>query len=99
MEFKKYVEKTSNYKNGVITLGTSKRQPAWVAEIDGLNEKYGLNRKFINKYEDEGPRWFDVRLENNKVYNWSESKEQHFGIVEDGKLYEISKNDAKNLVK
>lgn len=99
MEFEKYEEKSYRFKDNVITLGNSKRQPAWLAEVNGLNEKYGLNRKFIDDYEDIGPNWIDFKMEEGKIWNWSEQKEQHFGIIEDGKLFEIAKNDVVKLVK
>lgn len=100
MEFEMKKE-SRDFKNGSLLLITSKRQPAWLAEVDGLSGKYGLNRNFISENEAhfEG-RCIAYDLSEGNIYNWSEEKGvQHFGIVEGGKLYEISKNDATNLVK
>jgi len=90
-------EITMGYKNYTYTLMTSNRQKAWMAEVTGTDPKYTFKRNFLEVYEDGG-RWIDFRLEDGKLYNWNEGREQHFGFVEDGKLYEISKHDAVDIV-
>jgi hypothetical protein len=90
-------EITRDYENNTLTLVTSNRQRAWLAEITGKDEKYIFARKFLEP-SDDGGRYIDFTLEEGKLYCWNESKEQHFGIVENGKLYEISKQDAKEIV-
>ena len=102
MEFKKHVEYTERVESNVITLFTSNRQPAWIATIEGPDERFGLKRRFVSEdeYKEDGGRWFDVELTEGKIYNWSEERKvQHFGIFENGKLYEIAKADAEELVK
>ena len=94
----KKTELTKNYENYTLTLLTSNRQRAWLAEVVGADERYTFNRKFLDVYEDGG-RWLDFMLEDNKLYNWFESNEQQFGIVQNGKLYEINKQDALELIK
>ena len=86
------------YENGVLTLTTSIKRKAWMAEIAGTDETYIFARKFLEVLEDGG-RWFDYKLEDGKLYCWSELSEQHFGIMENGKLYEINKNDALEIIK
>lgn len=90
-------EITKDYENNTLTLTTSKRQKAWLAEIVGTDEKYTFNRKFLNASEDGG-RWLDFKLEDGKLYCWKEYDEQQFGVVEGGKLYEISKQDTLELI-
>lgn len=90
-------EEVRDFKDGMLTLTTSNRQPAWVAEITGLDEKYGFKRDFLEVTVDGG-RWVDYELYEGAIYNWSEGKRQQFGIVENGKLYEITKTDVENLI-
>ena len=97
MEFLKK-EEVKHFENGMLTLTTSGRQRAWVAEIIGTDKKYGFKRNFINEPAVNGGRWVDYKLSEGKIYNWSEGKKQYFGIVENGKLYEISKQDVENLI-
>lgn len=91
-------EITGAFENSILTLTGSNNQPPYVAEITGPDQKWQFSRKFITESEDNG-RCKQYELEDGKLYNWKESREQHFGIVEDGKLYEISKADALDLVK
>jgi len=91
-------EITRDYKNLTLTLTNSNNKKAWLAEIVGENETYTFERKFLEK-SDCGPGWLDFTLESGKLYNWNEAKEQHFGIVGSEKLYEISKNDALEIIK
>lgn len=90
-------EITNNYSNCTLTLLTSKRDRAWMSELTGLDKQFTFKRTFIG-HCDYGPRWFDFKLEENKIYNWYEDREQHYGIVEDGKLYEISKFDVNEML-
>jgi len=91
-------EITREYENYTLTLTTSNRQKAWLAEITGTDETYTFARKFLEVSEDGG-RWIDYKLEDGKLYCWNQSNEQHFGTVENGKLYEINKQDTLELVK
>lgn len=90
-------EITREYENYVLTLTSSNRQRAWAAEITGPNDKYVFNRQFLDKCG-AGSGWLDFKLEDNKLYTWKEYNQQ-FGIVENGKLYEITKQDALEIVK
>lgn len=95
MKFEKYTEITDIFGDGVIILRTSNRQPAYLAEIKGLHPKYELDRKFIDKEDFEiTGNCMEYEMEENKLYNWKESRVQHFGFVKNGKLIEISKGDA-----
>lgn len=91
-------EEVRDFEDGMLTLTTSNNQRAWVAEITGTDEKYGFARSFINEPTVDGGRWVDYELSEGKIYNWNEGRRQHFGIVENGKLYEISKRDVENLI-
>lgn len=97
MEFIKK-EEVRDFKDGMLTLTTSNRQSAWVAEITGTDPKYEFSRKFIKEPTINGGRWVSYALEEGKTYNWNEAKKQYFGIVENGKLFEISKTDVKNIL-
>lgn len=90
-------EITKNYENGILTLTTSNRQKAWAAEITGKSVKYTFERKFVERC-DCGPGWAQFKLEEGKIYCWYEY-DQQYGTVEDGKLYEISKSDALEMIK
>ena len=68
-------EITRTYENYTLTITTSNRQKAWMAEIVGKDERYGFGRKFLDVYEDGG-RWVDYRLEDGKLYCWKEKDEQ-----------------------
>ena len=91
-------EEVKDFEDGMLTLITSNRQRAWVAEIIGTDEKYGFARNFISEPTVDGGRWVDYELSEGKIYNWNEGRTQYFGIVENGKLYEISKRDVENLI-
>ncbi len=93
-------EITKNFENGALLMVTSNRQPAWLAEVDSLDSKYGFHRNFIQKDEFYiVGRCIAYDLAEGTLYNWSEEKGvQHFGFVKNGKLYEVSKDDAKKIV-
>ncbi len=97
MVFIKKVEVTDCWENGKLSLLDSNRQPAWVARINGLDPKYGLARQFINKSLAIPEGRCLCYVLSDGAYCWNEYSEQHYGIVENGKLYEISKLDMVNL--
>lgn len=96
MEFLKK-EEVKDFKEGMLTLTTSNRQPAWVAEITGADARYVFKREFL-EVAVNGGRWVDYKLNDGKIYNWGEGKRQYFGIVENGKLFEVSKADVEKLL-
>lgn len=98
MKFIKKEEVRRDFEDGLITLTTSNRQPAWIAEIVGLDSQYGFKREFINEPVINGGRWVQYQLKDNGIYNWREGRRQLFGLMENGKLFEISKVDAERLL-
>lgn len=69
----------------------------WAAVIVGFDPKYKYERVFLE--EDEiFNHFYCYNLKEGNIYNWSEGKEQYFGIVENGKLYNISNQDVNNLL-
>ena len=77
---------------GIATLNlyTSGKYKAWVAEIVGTDEKYGLARNFINPFDVSG-NTKTYHLKEGKIYNYLSDNEQYFAKVVNSKLVEISK--------
>ena len=90
-------EEVEYFENGMLVLTTSRRQRAWVAEITGTDKRYGFARQFNKPAINEG-RCVYYELDEGKIYNWREGRRQYFGIVENGKLYEITERDVENLI-
>lgn len=98
MKLIKKVKNTSEFsqRDQQITLADG-RLGQWLAIIEGFDPKYEYARDFLT--EDEIVRniyCYDVV--EGFIYNWSEGKEQNFGIVENGELFEISEQDVKNIL-
>ena len=91
-------EEVEYFENGMLVLTTSRRQRAWVAEITGTDKRYRFARQFINKPTINEGRCVYYELDEGKIYNWHEGRRQYFGIVENGKLYEITERDVENLI-
>lgn len=90
-------EVVKSFKDGKLSLVDSNRQPVWVARITGLDPKYGLARQFMDKsLAVSSGRVLDFYLTEG-AYCWKEYSDQHYGIVEEGVMYEISKLDMVNL--
>lgn len=82
---------------------------AWVAEIDGLDGKYGLSRNFLqkkdvsmgsNKYRDIE---IMVKLTEGTIYEWSSKEsssrtERGFWVVKNGELVDIDKTEVIELL-
>lgn len=91
-------EESNDFEDGMLMLVDSNSQPIWVAEIVGTHDKYVFDRAFINDPTTYKGRCTCFELEDGVIYNWQESKSQKFGIMENGKLYEVTKTDVKNML-
>lgn len=85
-----------NKKEQQIVLASGRLKP-WVAVICDFDEKYEFERRFL-KEDEIFQHFFCYNLEEGYIYNWSEGRDQSFGIVENGALFEISKGDVRNLL-
>lgn len=91
---------------------SSVRKP-WVAEITGLCEKYGYERKFV-KYKTQYVRgsgncnrgvemWFI--LESGKIYqaqcfsSWKKRERSFLTVNDDGDVKEVTEEWVKNILK
>lgn len=79
-----------------MTLAGSNRQPMYLAVVTGLSAQYGLNRQFEDAPH-RGTVLHTFELENNKVYNWKEAREQFFGIFKNGKMQPLSQDEVKAI--
>lgn len=80
-------------EGNTIYLVGSKRQPMYLAIVDGLSEKFGLNRKFIPA-PNRGTDSHEFDLEEGKIYNWRESRVQFFGKFEKGQMIPLSQKEV-----
>lgn len=90
------VERALSQKDGQIVLSYSKRQPAWFAEVTGLDPKYILARKFIEA-DEEGGIWKAWDLEDNKIYCFKESREQYYFAIKDGMVTEYTRKQVAEM--
>gem|GEM_PF-997972 len=77
-------------------LTGSKRQPLYLAVINGLNEKFGLNRKFLNAPE-RGTVDHEFELNENTVYNWKVDGKQFFGKFLNGRMVPMNQEQVIEL--
>lgn len=92
-------EEVRDYENGMLALLPSTgKYPTWIAEITDTDSKYGFKRDFINEHTAVLGRCLGYELDEGSIYNWQDQGRQHFGIVENGKFYEISKQDVENIL-
>ncbi|MCM0627359.1 hypothetical protein M5J14_22950 [Lysinibacillus sp. OL1_EC] len=76
----------------------SRKHKTWVAEIVGLDAKYGFNRQFINGQEDENIRGLFFTLEEGKVYDVNcAQRGREYATIRKGKVVELSQNEVKAL--
>lgn len=80
-------------EGNTIYLVGSKRQPMYLAIIDGLSAQYGLNRKFISS-PNRGTESHEFELEDGKVYNWRESRVQFFGKFVKGQMIPLNQQEV-----
>lgn len=92
------------HKNGLTGLDGNKmyltgsnRQPMYLAVITGLNDKFGLNRKFVSSPK-RGTENFEFELKENTFYNWKETTEQFFGHFVNGKMVPMTQEDIKKAI-
>lgn len=70
----------------------------WVAEILGMDKKFGLERKFL-KGEMSTKYIREFTLVQDKVYEIKDKKERFFATVDaNGYIEELAKEDALSLI-
>jgi len=87
--------------DGQLLFNVSKRQPAWVAEVSGLDPKYKFKRSFVDP-NDSGPGWQAWNLSEKTIYNVNPSankKDNYFVMMKKGVLHELSQGDVEKLLK
>lgn len=75
----------------------------WVAELTGLDPRYGFKREFVDCKKDwsasgkTGNSYY--KLENGKLYEINEPYKSRVIVrVEDGKLIDVDKEEAKQYL-
>ncbi len=93
-------QRRSDLSRGIFTLElyTSGKYKAWVAEITGLDNKFGLSRSFINPFEVKGNTKI-YQLTEGRYYNYLVRGEQHFVQVVNADLIEYDKNEMFEIAK
>lgn len=81
-----------------IELYESNRYRCWVAEINGLDEHYGLDRNFIDPVEIKG-NYKIYELKEGRYYNYLNDKKQHFVKVVNSKLIEMTQQEMADEVR
>lgn len=79
MTYRGYEEKTMK-----LTLTHSKKQPAFIKELDGA----------ILIEVEQGSSWKDYKLTEGTVYNWKQDKKSEFGQVINGDLVIMTMDEA-----
>lgn len=79
MTYRGYEKKTMT-----LTLTHSKKQPAFIKELDG---------ETLTETE-KGGNWKDYQLAEGKVYNWKQDKKSEFGQVINGDLVIMTMDEA-----
>ncbi|MCT6924122.1 hypothetical protein [Metasolibacillus sp.] len=76
----------------------SRKHKTWVAEVVGLDAKYGFNRQFVNGFEDEEVRGLFFELTEGKVYDVNCARDgREYATVRNGELVELSQNEVKAM--
>lgn len=90
-------EHKKNLAKGIATikLYESNKYRCWAAEITGIDEKYGFERKFINPDEIKG-NYKIYRLREGKYYNYLNDNKQHFVKVINSRLVEMTKGEMED---
>ena len=79
MTYRGYEEKTMT-----LTLTHSKKQPAFIKELDGA----------ILTEVEQGSSWKDYKLTEGTVYTWKQDKKSEFGQVVNGDLVVMTMDEA-----
>lgn len=79
MTYRGYEEKTMR-----LTLTHSKKQPAFIKELDGA----------ILTEVEQGSSWKDYKLAEGTVYTWKQDKKSEFGQVVNGDLVVMTMDEA-----
>ena len=79
MTYRGYEEKTMT-----LTLTHSKKQPAFIKELDGA----------ILTEVEQGSSWKDYKLTEGTVYTWKQDKKSEFGQVINGDLVIMTMDEA-----
>lgn len=77
----------------------SKKHKSWVAEIVGVDMKFGFARKFINGFEDENVRGLFFNLVSGHVYDVNcAQKGRKYVTVKNGEVVELTQDDVKGMI-
>lgn len=76
----------------------SRKHKTWVAELIGLDAKFGFNRQFVVGSEDEEVRGLFFTLEEGKVYDVNCARDgREYATVRNGQVVELSQNEVKAM--
>ena len=75
----------------------SRKHKTWVAEIVGLDGKWGFARNFVDCYKQGDLRANFIDLEEGKVYEICNAGDREFAQVVNGEINYIWADDAKAL--
>lgn len=86
--------------NVVIELSEgSRKHKSWVAELTGVDAKFGFARKFVNGFEDSNVRGLFFKLIEGKVYDVNcAQKGRSYVTVQNGVVVELSNDEVKSVV-
>lgn len=91
------VKQTANTVTIQLAEG-SRKHKSWVAEVVGLDAKYGFNRQFVDGFEDEEVRGLFFELSEGKVYDVNCARDgREYATVRNGQLVELSQNEVKAM--
>ncbi len=82
----------------IIELYQSNRYRCWVAEVTGTDDKFGLERRFINPVEIKG-NYRTYELKEGKYYNYLNNNKQHFVKVVNAELIEMTRSEMMEAIK
>ena len=82
----------------IIELYQSNRYRCWVAEVTGTDDKFGLERRFINPVEIKG-NYRTYELKEGKYYNYLNNNKQHFVKVVNAELIELTRSEMMEAIK
>lgn len=79
-----------------FVLQGSRKNPGWIARIDGLDARYGFSRKFLKAEPEDSDDEFYLR---DGIYNYGNKgeKNQRFMIVRQGNATEAEADVVKMM--